>query len=401
MPEKRHPIPKGFLLSTAKAGIKYPTKKPTRTDMALIYSEVDAVISGTFTTNKVKGAPVKLCMERIRAGKGRAIVINSGNSNVATGTEGLRDAYHMASLTARTLGIDERLTYVASTGVIGVRLPMKRIEEGIENLIKGLGDSTPFDVAHAIMTTDTFPKIIFKRVRLGGKTATIVGIAKGAGMIAPKMATMLCFIITDLAVEGTALDSALKEAVEGSFNRITIDGDMSTSDTALIMTNGVAGNPPIKKNSRDYRKFKEVVFDITYGLSRLIATDGEGATKFIEVAIEGAKTESDALRAAFSVANSSLVKTAIYGNDINWGRVIAALGRSGAELKEEKIDIYFGKTMIVKGGVSTGFESKGERELKKKSVLIRTVLNMGKGSAKVLTCDLTEDYIKINAEYRT
>ncbi|MDP2168216.1 MAG: bifunctional glutamate N-acetyltransferase/amino-acid acetyltransferase ArgJ [Thermodesulfovibrionales bacterium] len=403
MPEKTPdiPLPLGFLFSTAEAAIKKPAKGSKRKDMALIYSEADAVCSAAFTTNKVKGAPVKLGIERIKSGKARAVVINSGNSNVSTGKRGMGDAREMAALAARHLGIPEHLVHVSSTGVIGVPLPMQRIRPRIAEMARSIGSASALDAAGAIMTTDTFPKVAARRLKIGGRTGTILGICKGAGMIAPKMATMLCFIMTDIAVKRSALDRAFKEAVGCSFNRITIDGDMSTSDTAIVMANGMLGNKEITASSSHYSRFKKALSGLAYELSKMIARDGEGATKLIEVEVRGARTEADALRGAFTIANSLLVKTAVYGNDANWGRIMAALGRAGIDMSEEKTDIYFGKVRIVSRGVSTGKYDKAGEALRQKEVKITADLNMGRHKASVLTCDITEGYIRVNAEYRT
>ena len=390
-------LPIGFNLSAASAAIK----KPGRLDIALIYSERDATCSAVFTTNKIKGAPVKLCMEKARRAKGRAIIVNSGCSNVCTGRQGLRDAKEMAALTAKRLGIPERQVYVCSTGVIGVPLPMERIRPAITRLARTLGTAAPLDIAKAMMTTDTFPKVSMRRLKIGQKTGTLLGMAKGAGMIAPNMATMFAFVITDIAVQRQALGEAFKEAVESSFNRITVDGDMSTSDTAIVMANGMLGNKEITKDSKYYGPFKAAIKGLTYELSRMIAKDGEGASKLIEVGVGGAKTQADAERAAFAIANSLLVKTAIYGADPNWGRIMAALGRSGAYVREEKTDIRIGDVKTVSGGVSTGKEVQARAALKGKEIKITVDLNSGRASASVLTCDLTEDYVKVNAEYST
>ncbi|MBI5188102.1 MAG: bifunctional ornithine acetyltransferase/N-acetylglutamate synthase, partial [Nitrospirae bacterium] len=250
-------------------------------------------------------------------------------------------------------------------------------------------------------TTDTFPKIVRKKVKIGNEMGIIVGICKGAGMICPDMATMLCFIMTDMAVEQKTLAKALKDVVKKSFNRITIDGDMSTNDTALIMANGMLGNPQITEKSESYTAFKKALYEVTDELSRLIVKDGEGATKFIEIEVKGARSEADAEKAAFAVANSNLVKTAIYGNDANWGRIMAALGCSGIEIKEEKIDIYFGKVKIANKGMPTEKDKEANEVLKGKDIKIIIDLHLGRSSAKVLTCDLTEGYIRVNAEYRT
>jgi glutamate N-acetyltransferase / amino-acid N-acetyltransferase len=390
-------IPKGFLFSTIEAAIK----KPGRKDLALIYSEVEANTAGMFTSNKVKAAPVKLDMKKIRTGRGQAIIVNSGNANACTGKKGMEDAVEMTRLAAHRLKIKLSLVYVCSTGVIGTPMPMDRITARIPGLMDNLGKSSIGDVAAAIMTTDTFPKILRKKIRLGNKVGSIAGICKGAGMICPHMATMLCFIMTDISVNQQALNRALKDSVKKSFNRITIDGDMSTNDTVLIMANGMIGNDELSERSEAYAAFKKSLDEITFGLSRLIALDGEGATKLVEIEVKGAKSEADAEKAAFAVANSNLVKTAIYGNDSNWGRIMAAIGYSGIDMKEEKVDIYFGRVKAADKGVTTGRDAAAAKVLKSKNVNITIDLHLGNYSAKVLTCDMTEEYIRVNADYRT
>ncbi len=397
MKEKSIIQPKGFLFSTAEAAIK----KPGRKDLALIYSEKEVVVSAMFTTNNIKAAPVKLDMKKIKTGKGQAVIVNSGNANACTCGQGMEDAIEMTELTAKALGLKTNKVYVCSTGVIGAPMPMERIRPKISELANNLGKATINDVADAIMTTDTFPKAISKKIKINGKTVAISAICKGAGMICPNMATMLCFIMTDANIEKTALDAALKNAVQKSFNRITIDGDMSTNDTVLIMANGMAGNNLIKINSKEFEIFAKAVSDITYELSKMIAKDGEGATKLVEIEIKNAKNDKDAEKGAFAIANSLLVKTAIYGNDANWGRIMAALGYSGSAIKEEKTDISLNGLKIVNKGMGTGKDKEANERLKSKEVKIVVDLRLGKGSAKVLTCDLTEDYVKINAEYRT
>jgi glutamate N-acetyltransferase/amino-acid N-acetyltransferase len=389
--------PKGFLFSTVEAAIK----KPGRKDLALIYSEKEAYIAGTFTTNKIKAAPVKLNIKQIRSGRGQAIVVNSGNANACTGEKGMQDALETAKLIAHRLDIKPNLVYVCSTGVIGTPMPMERVRPKISELTGNLGRSTIQDVAKAIMTTDTFPKIVMKKVKLGSKTGTIVGICKGAGMICPDMATMLCFIMTDSAVEQMTLDKTLSDAVNITFNTITVDGDRSTNDTVLIMANGMAGNPPITEKSKSYATFKNTLYNVMFDLAKLIVKDGEGATKFIEIEIRGARSEADAKKAAFSVANSNLVKTALYGNDANWGRIMAALGHSGIMVKEEKVDIVLNGLKVVSGGIGTGKDKEANERLRSKEITIIIDLRLGKSSAKVLTCDLTEEYIRVNATYRT
>jgi glutamate N-acetyltransferase/amino-acid N-acetyltransferase len=390
-------IPKGFLLSTSEAAIK----KPGRKDLALIFSQKEATIAGMFTTNKVKAAPVKLDMKKIRSGRAQAIVVNSGNANACTGSRGIEDSRTIVKRVASGLGVKPSLVYICSTGVIGVPLPMSRLMPKIAGLVHHLGKSSIKDVAKAIMTTDTFPKVVTEKVQIGRKTGTITGICKGAGMICPDMATMLCFIMTDIAVKHKTLDRTLKEVVNGSFNNITVDGDRSTNDTVLIMANGMLGNQHITEKSASYHQFKKALAAVAGRLSRMIVKDGEGATKLIEIYIRGARKHTEARKAAFAVANSKLVKTALYGNDVNWGRIMTALGYADISLNEETTDIYFGKVPVVKKGKGAGREGKAREVMKRKEFSIVIDLNIGRASAKVLTCDLAEDYVKINASYRT
>ncbi len=392
--------PKGFLFSTVEAAIK----KAGRKDLAIIYSEREAVMAGMFTKNKIKAAPVRLDIKRIKRGIGQAIIVNSGNANACNGRQGMKDAIEMTELTARALGLKPNSVYVCSTGVIGTPMPMDRIRPKIMELVNNLGKSNIEDVAASIMTTDTFPKAVSKKINIDGKRIVISGICKGAGMICPNMATMLCFILTDINIERSLLNRALKFAVQNSFNKITVDGDMSTNDTVLIMANGMAGNKPIieeRSNSAEYRKFSETLYEVTYELSKMIVKDGEGATKIIEIEVKNAKNDRDAEKAAFAIANSMLVKTALYGNDANWGRIMAALGYCNISIKEEKVDISLNNVSVVKGGVGTGMDKEANKRLKGNEVKVMVDLNLGKGYSKVLTCDLTEDYVRINAEYRT
>jgi glutamate N-acetyltransferase/amino-acid N-acetyltransferase len=389
--------PEGFLFATAEAAIK----KPGRNDILLIYSQNEAIMSGMFTTNKVKAAPVILDMKLIRTGKGQSIIVNSGNANACTGTQGMRDALAMTRLVAKGLNLGQDKVYVCSTGVIGTPMPMERVRTKIPELVAGLGKSTPQDAAAAIMTTDTFPKVVTRKLKIGSKTGTLMGICKGAGMICPHMATMLCFIMTDLKIGKIALDKALKDAVENSFNRITIDGDMSTNDTVLIMANGMVGNEPIHRDTTSFKRFSSALSDMAYELGRLIVRDGEGATKLVEIVVKNARKEGDAEKAAFAIANSPLVKTALYGNDANWGRIMAAIGSSGIDIKETSTDIYFGKVRVVKNGISQGKDREAATIIRGKELTVTVDLHLGTSSSRILTCDLTEDYIRINAEYRT
>jgi len=278
---------------------------------------------------------------------------------------------------------------------------MKSIRKQIPQLVSNLGKSRVEDVASAMMTTDSFPKISSRNVKIGNKTGSIIGICKGAGMICPSMATMLCFIMTDIAVHRETLRISLHEAVQQSFNRIVVDGDMSTNDSVLIMANGVLGNREITETARSYRVFRDSLFGITADLAKMIIRDGEGASKFIEIIVKGAKTEAEAKKASYAVAKSYLVKTALYGNDANWGRIMAALGYSGSRIREDKTDIYFGKINVVRAGTGTGKDDEAGNYLKRKEVSITIDLKIGKASSHVYTCDLTEEYVRINAAYRT
>jgi len=394
---KNIPSPKGFLFSAVEAAIKRPGRK----DLALIYSEREAVVSGMFTKNKVKAAPVKLDMKRIKAGRGKAIIVNSGNANACVGEQGMLDAIEIADLAAASLTIKPTDIFVCSTGVIGTPMPMDRIRQKITELANNLGRATIDDVAAAIMTTDTFPKVISKRLKVGNNSISITGICKGAGMICPEMATMLCFIITDATIEREALDEALQVVVRKSFNAITVDGDMSTNDTVLIMANGLSDNEVIRRGTGALTVFTAALSEVCYELSRLIVKDGEGATKVIEIQIINARNDRQADRAAFAIANSLLVKTAIYGNDANWGRFMAVLGYSKIMIHEDKTDIFINGLKIAGRGKGTGKDKEAAESLRNKEVKIVIDLHLGSGKAKVLTCDLTEAYVKINAEYRT
>jgi glutamate N-acetyltransferase/amino-acid N-acetyltransferase len=390
-------VPRGFRFSVAEAAIK----RPGRNDLALIYSETDASAAAVFTSNRVKAAPVRLDMKQIRSGKARAVIVNSGNANAATGERGMRDAREMASLAGKWLGVPEGLVYVCSTGVIGVALPMDRIRPAIRKLAEGHGRASLEEAARAMMTTDTFPKLSWRKVKMGSRTGLVSGICKGAGMIAPHMATMLCFMMTDMAVDSGALKSALREAVEDSFNSITVDGDMSTNDTVIAMANGMAGNSVLTAGSRHFGAFKRALSEVAAELARMIVRDGEGATKLIEIEVSGAKNGAQAKKGAMALANSLLLKTAIYGEDPNVGRVMAAIGSSGIEMDEKKTDVFIGKVRAVRKGVLVGAEREARKELKGGEVSISVRLNSGSGRARVLTCDLTEKYVRINAEYTT
>lgn len=396
--KRKMDVPAGYRLSVTAAGIKYKD----RTDMALIYSESEAVVAGTFTSNRVKAAPVVLDIKKVRSGTGRAIVINAGNANACTGQRGMRDAGTMCREISKRLGIPEKHVLVASTGIIGTPLPMESVQRGLEDLSGETAGAGLEDVARAIMTTDKFPKVSSRKIKIGRTDAMLSGVAKGAGMISPDMATMLCFLLTDLAIEKKALKRALKEATERTFNLITVDGDMSTNDTVLIMANGTAGNSPLTEDSPGYKKFRRALFELADEFSRMIVRDGEGATRLIIIKLRGARNYPDAKRAAFSVAKSPLVKTAIYGRDANWGRIMAALGYSGAFIREDSVDISINGIKLVRGGLGTGKDVAASEALRHNNeVTIDINLNIGTGAERVYTCDLTEEYLRINAAYRT
>ena len=386
-------LPTGFRAAGVAAGIKRPGIR----DMALIVSDRPAVAAGVFTTNKVCAATVKLDRERLRGRIGRAIVVNSGNANACTGAAGVRDARRMAALTAERLGLDERTVFVCSTGRIGVPMPMPVIEKGIEQLVAAVSPEGGKDASEAILTTDTRPKRWTVRFRAGGRACTLTGMAKGAGMIEPKMATMLAFLLTDAAVAPAALQRALKTAVDGSFNRITVDGDRSTNDTVLLLANGAAGNPPLAEGRPGWRAFEAALAEVTLQLAKMIVRDGEGATRVAVIRVRGARDDRDADIAARSVANSLLVKTAWAGDDANWGRVMDALGYSAAKVVEEKVDLRFGPHWAVRRGApGPATDAELRAVVAQPEFEVAIDLHLGKGEAIVYTCNITEEYVRIN-----
>jgi len=389
----------GFSFSTVEAAIK----KAGRKDLALIYSEVPATAAAVFTTSSVKAAPVLVSREHIAGGTAQALVVNSGNANACTGELGMVVARETAHLVANALDIDAASVQVCSTGVIGVQMPMGRVRTAIPALVDGLSSGTLDDIAQAIMTTDTFPKMEARSGQAGGVTYAVAGIAKGAGMIMPNMATMLSFIITDAAVEPEFLQKSFRKGVDSSFNVITVDGDMSTNDTCLIMANGMAGNPLITEGSLEGNAFAALLNDVLLSLAKQIVKDGEGATKFVTIRVDGAKDDADAKRAAMSIANSSLVKTAFLGQDANWGRIFAAVGYSGAEVDQLRLSLRFDEVTMAKNGIFAGedAEIRGTEVLKQKEFTVSVDLGIGAGTATVYTSDLTHDYININADYRS
>jgi glutamate N-acetyltransferase / amino-acid N-acetyltransferase len=390
---------KGFKFSAVEAAIK----KPGRLDLGLIFSETPAAVAALYTTNRVKAAPVVISMERTRSGTAQALVVNSGNANACTGAKGMDDAVETARLLAEGLGIPDEATLVASTGVIGVPLPMERIRKGIAPLIEGLSTGTLADIAGAIMTTDTFPKLESRQGVADGRPYTIAGIAKGAGMIMPNMATMLAFLVTDAALDRAWLEKTFREANASSFNMITVDGDTSTNDCAIIMANGAAGNTPISAGSRDAHLFAEHLNDLLLSLARQIVKDGEGATKFVTINVRGAVSHAEAKQAAMAVANSSLVKTAFFGQDANWGRILAAVGYSGAQVDPGRVELLFDAVTMARNGIFAGgdAEARGTEVLRNGEFSVTVDLKLGEGRATVYTSDLSLDYVKINADYRT
>jgi glutamate N-acetyltransferase/amino-acid N-acetyltransferase len=389
----------GFLFSGISAGIKKDGKR----DLGLIYSEVPAQVAGLFTTNKVKAAPVQLGMKRIKRGLCQAVVINSGNANACTGSRGLEDSKRTSAWVAKGLGTEERLIIPSSTGVIGTPLPMEKIEEGISRLIDALSPDGWMDTVKAIMTTDTFPKVEMINCRIRGKRVKICGMVKGAGMIRPNMATMLSFIVTDANIKAPLLQQILDEVAELSYNRITIDGETSTNDTVLLLANGKSGHPPISRMDRDGALFYLRLLEVCQNLAKSVVRDGEGATKFVEILVKGARNREDAKQAAYGIAHSPLVKTAFFGMDANWGRILCAIGHSGVRIDPNRIDVFFDRMPIVQNGMGVGgqLEEKAAEVIKNKSFKVTINLHQGKGQFSVFTTDLSIDYVKINASYRS
>ncbi|TJX14214.1 bifunctional glutamate N-acetyltransferase/amino-acid acetyltransferase ArgJ [Tissierella creatinini] len=392
----------GFVASGIWAGLKKSGKK----DLGIIFSKERAVASGTFTQNKAAAPLIKLNKENIDNENIQAIVVNSGNANASTGILGYNNAKEMASTTAKYLGIHPEDIIVASTGVIGVQLPMGKIVPGIEEACKAVSEEGGEDIARAIMTTDTFPKVASAEFELDGKNVIISGIAKGSGMIHPNMATMLGFIATDANISKEMLDKAFKESVEKTYNMVSVDGDTSTNDMAVIIANGVAGNTKIVSEDKNYKIFKEAIDALNTELAKLIAKDGEGATKLIEVNVSNAKTLTDARKCAKAVVSSSLVKAAIFGSDANWGRIVCALGYSETDIDIDKIEIWMksleDEIKIAVNGVGVDFdEVLAKKILDTKTIIIDIDLKDGDQNATAWGCDLTYDYVKINGAYRT
>lgn len=395
---------KSFSVTGFKAwGIHCGIKKTDRKDLAIICSDREAAVAGVFTRNRVKAASILLDAAKVKSGKGQVIIANSGCANACTGKRGMADARATAEIAAKELGVKPDAVYVASTGVIGEFLPMPKITTGIATAVGLLSLSGWEQAAEAIMTTDIYPKYAVVQEEIGGKTVTIAGIAKGSGMIHPNMATMLCFIVSDANISAPMLKKALVNSTDRSFNNITVDGDTSTNDMILCMANGAAGNKRPAPGSKDDKKFQACLDTVARSLAKQVVRDGEGATKFVEIEVRNAKNPVEAKRAAAAVAKSSLVKTALFGEDANWGRIMAALGCAGVEMDETKTDIFIGKAKIVEKGLGQGkhAERDAASALKQREVQILIDLHKGKGNAAIWTCDMSYEYIKINAAYRS
>ena len=393
----------GIRASGVEANIKTTDKK----EVALIVADKPAVAAGVFTINRAKAAPVYVCQEHLGDGMAQAIIVNSGNANACTGEAGLADAHKMTEIAAVELEIDPKLVLVASTGVIGKRLPMDKVEPAIKLAATSLNYEGGHDAALAIMTTDLVHKEIAIEIEVAGSPVRIGGITKGSGMIRPHMATMLAFITTDVNITPALLQTALRSSVNKSFNMITVDGDMSTNDSAIILATGTANNPKITEqdsasNGSSYQEFLAGLDYVTLDLAKMIALVGEGATKLVKVVVKNAKNFSDAEKAARAVAESSLVKTMIFGQDANWGRIVCSLGYSGADFDARKVDVWLEDVQLVKAGMDANFDEKAAEEAFKTDELsIIADLHAGDAEATVWTCDFSYDYVKINVGYRS
>ena len=383
------------------AGIHSGLKNNSDSDLGLIYSEVPASVAGVFTQNRIKSASVLISQERIQSGTSQAIIANSGNANCCNGEQGYQSALDMTGAAASKLGLTEKDVLVASTGVIGEFFPIEKVKNAVPNLIEALKSDGFKDCATAIMTTDTVPKLVHRQGRLQDQTYNLVGMAKGSGMIAPNMATMLCFICTDISMPQDLLQKLLVSGVNKTLNRICIDGDTSTNDTTLILANGQS---KVSIDSLEQAgEFQVLLEQVLNSLAKSLVKDGEGATKCVDIIVKGAMSNQDAHTIANTISTSPLVKTALFGEDANWGRLIAAAGRAGAPIEPDRIDIYFDQVQMTRNSLGCGKEAEKQatQVLKKPEFSIVMDLNMGEGSASVLTCDFTLDYIKINADYRS
>jgi len=390
---------RGFLAQ----GVECAIKKVETKDLAVVYSEVPCSAAAVYTTTRVQAACIKVTREHLQNSRAQAVVVNSGNANACTGEQGLKDARRMAEIAAGALKIDSADVVVASTGVIGVNLPMDRVEKGIMEACGSLSREGGHNACLAIMTTDTVPKELAVEFEIDGVAVRMGGMAKGSGMIHPNMATMLGFITTDAAISPACLAEALRESAAISYNMISVDGDTSTNDMVAVLANGLAGNPEITDaSSPAFKKFKEALDLINIHLAKAIARDGEGATRLIEVEVSGAPTVLEARRIARSIVSSNLFKAAVFGEDANWGRVICAAGYSGAEFNPDLVDIYLGEQQVAANGMGIPFdEDKARRDLAQPVVRVRLEMKQGEGRAAAWGCDLSYDYVKINASYRS
>jgi glutamate N-acetyltransferase/amino-acid N-acetyltransferase len=387
----------GFKFSGVASGLKKSGQK----DLGLIYSQTPAKVAGVFTRNQIKAAPVLLDMQRITSGTCQAVIVNSGNANCCTGEKGMQDAISMARWTAAKLDIPEEQVLVASTGVIGEPLDVEKVRTALPDLINTLDAAGVSLLAEAIMTTDTVPKVVTRKGQLGGTPFTVTAVAKGSGMIRPDMATMLCFVMTDIAAEPALLKEMLLASTDRSLNRITVDGDTSTNDTTLLMANGQSG--AVINSVAGRKEFQDILDAILISLGKQLVKDGEGATKLVEIAVNGANSDADAYQIADTVAHSNLLKTALFGEDANWGRILGAVGRAGVPIQPDAIDVYFADVLMVKDGMGCGkkAEAQATRVLKRPEYTITIDLKAGKGSSSMFTCDFSIDYVKINADYRS
>ncbi|HXG51611.1 MAG TPA: bifunctional glutamate N-acetyltransferase/amino-acid acetyltransferase ArgJ [candidate division Zixibacteria bacterium] len=384
------------------AGVACGIKKSKRRDVALIVSDRPATAAALFTTNRVKAAPVLVGMRRMKSGKLQAVVANSGNANACTGKRGLRDAEAMCRMAADALGIDPGLVLPSSTGIIGVPLPMDRVAAGIRRAAAELSADGFERAAEAIMTTDRFRKTATATCRIGGKPVRVAGMAKGAGMIAPHMATMLCYVLTDAAVQPGCLRSILRAAADDTFHCVTVDGDMSTNDTLLLLANGAAGNEPVRAGTAAAAALEKSVREVMKTLALKLVEDGEGATKVVEVRVDEARSLAAARQIAFAVARSQLVKTAFFGEDPNFGRILAAVGYAGVPVDPDRIDVLFDGVAVVRRGVGNpAAERQAARVLQRPRFRVRIRLRQGTAGASVWTSDLSHEYVRINSAYRT
>ena len=390
--------PDGFLAAGVSGGIK----KSGRRDVCILAAEVSCPAAGVFTQSSTAAPPVLLSREHLAGGMLRAVVVNAGNANAMTGPAGMDDARTMAGATATALGCEPHEVAVCSTGVIGVPLPLDLVTAGIGDAALALDSTRGEDAAEAIMTTDTFPKQVAIGVEADGRSFTIGGMAKGSGMIQPNMATMLAFVTTDAPLDTASCDHVLRAAVARSFNRITVDSDTSTNDTCILMASGAEGGPVLEEGSAAYEAVAAGVCEVATALAKMVVRDGEGATKFVMITVRGAVSESDAETAAFSIANSPLLKTALFGEDANWGRVAGALGKSSATVDQSRLEIVFAGIPMCREGVATGFdEAEAASALAADEITIEVDLHLGSGEATVWTCDFSYDYVRINGDYRS